>query len=62
MEHFIQVLDYIVGLFIVASLLVPGPNEVKRLAPIMLVIFLSIKLLAKYPQAKQALLAIISGI
>lgn len=62
MEHFIQVLDFIVGLFIVASLLIPGPNEIKKLAPTMLVIFLCMKLLVNYPQTKQALLAIISGI
>lgn len=60
--NFIQVLDFIVGLFIVVLLLIPGPNEAKRLAPVMLVIMLGMQIIIEYPLTKQALVTIISGI
>lgn len=57
-----NVLDAIIGLWVLVSLLVPGRNIIKDVAIPMLVIITMINMLSEYPQTRDSIKTIVGWI
>lgn len=58
-QPLVSVFHYILGLWILVSVLDPGPNLIKKLAPQIVAIYTIMMLLKHYPTTKSSIITIL---